>query len=1223
MCIAEALLRVPDDATQERLIRDKLSAADWDRHMGRSPSLFVNASTWALMLTGRLVRLRDYEGQSAGAAVRRLVARLGEPVVREAVNYAMRIMGRQFVMGRTIEDALDNARALESRGYRYSYDMLGEAARTRRAAAGYFEAYKHAIVAIGLRANSGSGALADRPGISVKLSALHPRYEVGKAERLQEELVPLVLALARHAASARIGLTIDAEETERLDLSLDVVEAIAADPQLEDWNGLGVVVQAYQKAAPSVIDWLADLARRHRRRLMVRLVKGAYWDAEIKRSQELGLPGYPVFTRKPSTDVSYLACARRLLDQPALFYPQFATHNAHSIAAVLEFADHARDFEFQRLHGMGETLYEELVENHLVGVACRIYAPVGQHEDLLAYLVRRLLENGANSSFVNRIQDDHLPIEEIVADPIATVRALARVPHPRIPVPREMYLPERLNSQGIDLADRSRLAELARAMSVADGRAWEAGPIIGGEEQLNGAREAVSPADGARTIGRVAEASEADVERALAVASGAAASWAATPVEERARCLDSAADLMEANMPALMALAVREAGKTINDAVAEVREAADFCRYYAHRARQDLGKPLVLPISVGGVGRAELAGGGVFGCISPWNFPLAIFTGQVAAALVAGNAVVAKPAEQTPLMAAEGIRLLHRAGIPVDVLHLLPGDGAAIGGAIVADPRVSGVVFTGSTEVALAINRTLAKRARGHPPLIAETGGQNAMIVDSTALPEQVVRDAVVSAFQSAGQRCSALRVLFIQQDIAGRIIDMLAGAMDELRVGDPALLATDVGPVIDEEAQAMLEGHIKRMRSDGRLIARARLASGTDRGTFVAPAAFEIDRLSLLQREVFGPVLHVIRYPADRLPQVIEAINDTGYGLTLGIQTRIDATWRFIFDRVRIGNTYVNRNQIGAAVGVQPFGGQGRSGTGPKAGGPHYLHRFVTSRPANGHASGSIPTPARPAAPATLADIRLERTSLDRALKAADAAQSSWALTPDERRAEWLDRAAAAFEASPEAIAGPDDSGAAAADAADYLRFCAAQLRSTLAAPQPLPGPTGERNELSFQPRGLIASLCMGAPDLASFTRQIAAPLACGNVVLAWHPEPERAARVASLLTDAGVPGGALRILETNGSARLSEFLSDPRLAGVSFSGPPEIALEIARILASRDALIVPLVIHDERFEASIGLPPCGSPHYLSRFVFERTLTIDTTSSGGNASLLSLGSEP
>ena len=948
MCIAEALLRVPDEATQERLIRDKLSVADWERHIGHSPSLFVNASTWALMLTGRLVRLRDDEGQSAGAAVRRLAARLGEPVVREAVNYAMRIIGRQFVMGRTIEDALHNARALEGRGYRYSYDMLGEAARTRRAADRYFDAYKRAIATIG-RAAAGA-AVADRPGISVKLSALHPRYETRQAERLQQELVPRVLTLARDAASAGIGLTIDAEEAERLDLSLDVVEAVAADPRLEGWNGLGVVVQAYLKAAPSVIDWLADLARRKRRRLMVRLVKGAYWDAEIKRSQELGLPDYPVFTRKPSTDVSYLACARRLLDQPALFYPQFATHNAHSIAAVLEFAGDARDFEFQRLHGMGEALYEELVENNPVGVSCRIYAPVGKHEDLLAYLVRRLLENGANSSFVNRIQDDHLPIEEIVADPIATVRALARVPHPKIPVPREMYLPERLNSRGIDLADRTAVAELEKAMSVADGRIWDAGPIIGGKERLEGARNAVSPANTSRTIGRVTEASEADVERALALASRAAATWAATPVKERARCLERAADLMEANMLSLLTLAVREAGKTINDAVAEVREAADFCRYYAHRAREDLGGPLVLPVSIGGVGRVELAGGGVFACISPWNFPLAIFTGQVAAALVAGNAVVAKPAEQTQLMAAEGVRLLHRTGIPADVLHLLPGDGATIGGTIVADPRVSGVVFTGSTEVALTINRTLAKR-RGHPPLIAETGGQNAMIVDSTALPEQVVRDAIVSAFQSAGQRCSALRVLFIQQDIADRIIDMLAGAMDELRVGDPALLATDVGPVIDEAAQAMLEGHIKRMRGDGRLIARARLDSGTDRGTFVAPAAFEIDRLSLLQREVFGPVLHVIRYPANRLPQVIEAINETGYGLTLGIQTRIDATWRFIFDRVRIGNTYVNRNQIGAVVGVQPFGGQGRSGTGPKAGGPHYPHRFVASRPANGHA--------------------------------------------------------------------------------------------------------------------------------------------------------------------------------------------------------------------------------------------------------------------------------
>ena len=1222
MCIAEALLRVPDEATQERLIRDKLSTADWDRHLGRSPSLFVNASTWALMLTGRLIRLRDYEGQSAGAAVGRLMARLGEPVVREAVNYAMRIMGRQFVMGRTIDDALVNARPLEIRGYRYSYDMLGEAARTRQAADRYFESYKRAIAAIGRAARGDT--VAERPGISVKLSALHPRYEMGQADRLQDELAPMVLALARHAASAGIGLTIDAEEAERLDLSLDVVEAIAADQQLENWNGLGVVVQSYQKAAPFVIDWLADLAHRHRRRLMVRLVKGAYWDAEIKRSQELGLPGYPVFTRKPSTDVCYIACARKLLDQPALFYPQFATHNAHSIAAVLELAGNARDFEFQRLHGMGETLYEELVEKHPVGVACRIYAPVGLHEDLLAYLVRRLLENGANSSFVNRMQDDRLPIEEIVADPIATVRALARVPHPHIPLPREMYLPERLNSSGIDLGDRTTLAELARAMSEADGRTWSAGPIIGGEERLDGARQVASPADHARPVGRVAEASGADVQRALALADAAAASWAATPVDERARCLDRAADLIEENMPALMTLAVREAGKTINDAVAEVREAADFCRYYAHRARQDLGRPVILPIAADGVSRVELVGGGVFGCISPWNFPLAIFTGQIAAALVAGNSVLAKPAEQTPLIAAEGVRLLHRAGIPADVLHLLPGSGAEIGGAIVADERVSGVVFTGSTEVALAINRTLAKRGRGHPPLIAETGGQNAMIVDSTALPEQVTRDAIVSAFQSAGQRCSALRVLFIQEDVADRIIDMLAGAVDELRIGDPALLATDVGPVIDEEAQAMLEGHIKRMRTDARLIARARLGSATDRGTFVAPAAFEIDRLSLLQREVFGPVLHVIRYPGDRLSQVIEAINGTGYGLTLGIQTRIDSTWRFIFDRVRIGNTYVNRNQIGAAVGVQPFGGQGRSGTGPKAGGPHYLHRFVASRPGNGHAASPIPTPTRSTSPATLADIRLDRSSLDQALGAAEAGARSWALMPGELRADCLERAATALEAARELIGERSERrNDPAGEAAGYLRFCAAQLRSTLAVPQPLPGPTGERNELSFQPRGLVACLCVGDPDLTSFVRQIAAPLACGNAVLAWYPEPDRAAHVASRLVESGLPSNVLQILPEDGSAGPRELLFDPRLAAVSFSGPPGIASEIGRMLAERDISIAPLILHSERLETIIGCPPWGSPHYLSRFVFERTLTVDTTSSGGNASLLSLGAEP
>ncbi len=942
MCLAEALLRVPDAETVDRLIKDKIATADWEAHLGRSESLFVNASTWALMLTGRVVRLDERETKDLAGTLRRLVHDSGEPVIRSAVTQAMRILGRQFVMGRTIQEALARARDNEKRGYRYSYDMLGEAARTMADAKRYFEAYRDAITAIGAAAGAG---VIDGPGISVKLTALHPRYEFAQRQRCLDELAPRLKALALEAKRQDIGLTVDAEESSRLDLSLDVIEAVSGDPDLKGWDGLGVAVQAYLKRAPCVLDWLADMARRHGRRLMVRLVKGAYWDTEIKLAQEAGLDGYPVFTRKVSTDVCFLACAKRLFANTEVFYPQFATHNAHTLAAVLEMAGGSRDFEFQRLHGMGEALYDQVVGTEAMNLPVRIYAPVGSHEDLLAYLVRRLLENGANTSFVNRIVDEALPVEEIIADPVAQVRRLEEIPHPRIPLPADLFGPGRRNSAGVDLADPQALAPLGQAMAEAAGRAWRAAPIIGGSEQRGVARPVLDPADTRRQVGEVVEAGPEHVEQALARAAQAAPGWDATPAEERAACLERTADLMQENLAELMALSVREAGKTIADAVAEVREAVDFCRYYAARARADFAGPQAMPGPTGERNEVALHGRGVFVCISPWNFPLAIFTGQVSAALAAGNAVIAKPAEQTPLIAAAAVRLLHRAGVPGDVLHLLPGAGPRLGAPLVRDRRTAGVAFTGSTETGRLINRALAERDGPIVPLIAETGGQNAMIVDSTALPEQVVRDVLISAFQSAGQRCSALRVLFVQDDVAEKMLSMLSGAMAELVVGDPAWLSSDVGPVIDAEALAMLEGHARRMSAEGRLIARAGLGPGTEHGTFCAPAAFEIDALSRLQREVFGPILHVIRYRADRLDEVIDAVNATGYGLTLGIHSRIDSTVEYIHKRVRVGNTYVNRNMIGAVVGVQPFGGEGLSGTGPKAGGPHYLHRFATER--------------------------------------------------------------------------------------------------------------------------------------------------------------------------------------------------------------------------------------------------------------------------------------
>ena len=941
MCLAEALLRIPDAETVDKLIRDKIAAADWHSHLGHSGSLFVNASTWALMLTGRL--LRPENENDVGDALRRLIARSSEPVWRQAVTAAMRILAGQFVMGRTIEEALDRAREPERHGYRHSYDMLGEAARTMPDAERYHAAYAHAIAAIGGAAAGASVEAA--PGISVKLSALHPRYEIAQRERIARELLPVLLGLARQARDAGIGFTIDAEEADRLEPMLDIVEALALAPELAGWDGLGLAVQAYQKRALPLVDWLADVARRAKRRLMVRLVKGAYWDTEIKRAQERGLDGYPVFTRKLATDVSYLACAKQLFAAGSALYPQLATHNAHSLAAILELSGGRTDWEFQRLHGMGEALYDEVVGRDKMNRPCRVYAPVGGHEDLLAYLVRRLLENGANTSFVNRIVDERAPIDEIVADPIARLAALPRKPHPKIPLPRDLFQPERCNSQGLDLADPRALADLRKGLAEALRLPARAAPIVGGTELAGTKISVFDPSDRRRQIGTVVAAGPEAVEQALARAVHAAPSWNNTPAEQRAAILERAADLYEQHRAALMALIIREGGRTVPAALSEVREAVDFLRYYAARARAEFAMPQRLPGPTGEQDEIGLHGRGVFACISPWNFPLSIFTGQIAAALAAGNAVIAKAAEQTPLVAAAAVRHLLAAGIPGDVLHLLPGDGETVGAALVADPRIAGVAFTGSTETGRAINQSLAARPGPIAPLIAETGGQNAMIVDSSALAEQVVADTLVSAFDSAGQRCSALRLLYVQDDIADRLLPMLAGAMAELRIGDPALLATDVGPVIDEPARQALERHAARMAREGRLLYQCPLPAGTEHGTFFAPRAFEIDSAGRLEREVFGPILHVVRWRADRLDAVCDEIAATGYALTLGIHSRIDETVRHVLSRLGVGNSYVNRTMIGAVVGVQPFGGERLSGTGPKAGGPRYLHRFAVER--------------------------------------------------------------------------------------------------------------------------------------------------------------------------------------------------------------------------------------------------------------------------------------
>ncbi|WP_027864664.1 trifunctional transcriptional regulator/proline dehydrogenase/L-glutamate gamma-semialdehyde dehydrogenase [Massilia alkalitolerans] len=1020
MCLAEALLRIPDSETADRLIADKISRGDWKKHLGESPSLFVNAATWGLLITGKLVSTNSEK--NLGSALTRLIAKGGEPLIRKGVDMAMRMLGNQFVTGQTIEEALKNSRENETRGYRYSYDMLGEAALTEADARNYYASYESAIHAIG-KASNGRG-IKDGPGISIKLSALHPRYSRAQYARVMGELLPRVRSLVLLAKQYNIGINIDAEEADRLEISLDMLESLAFDPELAGFEGIGLVVQAYQKRCPFVIDFVVDLAKRSSRKFMVRLVKGAYWDAEIKRAQVDGMPGYPVYTRKVYTDVSYLTCARKLLAASDIIYPQFATHNAHSLSVIYTWAkaDGIKNYEFQCLHGMGETLYDQVVGSNKLDKACRIYAPVGSHETLLAYLVRRLLENGANSSFVNQIVDEKVAIDTLLADPFEQARAAGGKPHPAIALPLQLFGAERKNSSGLDLVNEHTLT--ATAEGLAKQRQHKAMPLIAGPVEGSETAKVVNPAMSSDVVGQVQEATRADVDTALAAAAAFAGEWETTGVETRAAILERTADLFEQNGTELMALAVREAGKSLPNAIAELREAVDFLRYYAVEIRAAKAEGALGPVT----------------CISPWNFPLAIFTGQVAAALAAGNVVLAKPAEQTPLIAHRAVELFLEAGCPRAALQLLPGRGEVVGAALTSDSRVKGVIFTGSTEVAQLINRTLAKRAEQEGidiPLVAETGGQNALIVDSSALPEQVVQDVLSSAFDSAGQRCSALRVLFLQEDIADKTITMLKGAMQELRVGSPDRLATDIGPVIDSEAQRNLLAHIERMRATARSHFALELPDSVNNaGTFVPPTVLEIGSMAELKHEVFGPVLHIVRYRRADLPKVVDTINATGYGLTLGVHSRIDETIDFIVARAHVGNIYVNRNIVGAVVGVQPFGGEGKSGTGPKAGGPLYLKRL-------------------------------------------------------QRHAAPLMEHSRTFDAGLDALLGWLRNNGHT----DVATLAQAYGRTALNGVEiALPGPTGERNTLAFTPRGTV--LC--APKTAAgLLNQLAASLANGNRAL------------------------------------------------------------------------------------------------------------------------------
>ena len=1027
MCLAEALLRIPDAATRDALIRDKIAGGDWRAHLGHSPSPFVNAATWGLLVTGRLAATRDETGLSA--ALTRLIARGGEPVIRRGVDLAMGLMGEQFVAGRTIEEALRNAAAMEAKGFTYSYDMLGEAALTAADAATYLAAYEEAIRAIG-EASAGRGVLRG-PGISIKLSALHPRYARAQRDRVLAELLPRAADLARRARGYGIGFNIDAEEADRLDLSLDILERLATESDLAGWDGLGFVVQAYGKRCSYVVDVLIDLARRSRRRLMVRLVKGAYWDSEIKRAQVDGLADFPVFTRKAHTDVSYLACARKLLAAPDAVFPQFATHNAQTLASIVEMAGpdfQLGQYEFQCLHGMGEALYEAVISGETMPRPCRIYAPVGTHETLLAYLVRRLLENGANTSFVNRVADEAVPLEALVADPVAAVEGAEDpgAPHERIALPRALHGPARADAAGLDLADEAALTRLGEGLAVSGRTVWRAVPS--GCDPATADAAVLNPADHRDRVGSWRPATQAEIERALTKAAMSAPVWAASPPARRAVCLRAAAEAFEARMPVLIGLIVREAGKSYANAVAEIREAVDFLRYYAAEAERTLD---------GGCDPL-----GPIACIAPWNFPLAIFVGQVAAALAAGNPVLAKPAEETPLVAAEAVRILHAAGVPEDALHLLPGDGA-VGGALVGDDRVQAVIFTGSTAVAKGIQCRLAERLSHHGepvPLIAETGGLNAMIVDSSALPEQVVADVIASAFDSAGQRCSALRILCLQAEIAERTLTMLKGALGEQTVGDPRRLSVDIGPVITAEAADRIRGHVAAMRARGFAVHQLPLPEGSEAGTFVPPTLIEIDRVGDVEAEVFGPVLHVLRYDRADLNRILADVDATGFGLTFGLHSRIDETITRVLAQVGAGNRYVNRSVIGAVVGVQPFGGSGLSGTGPKAGGPLYLGRLVR----------------RPGAAA-----------FDR-LTAGEAALGPYLA--------WL-------------------RGTGRGEIADALAAATYPCRGEIA----LCGPVGERNLYALRPRGCVAAI---AATEAGLLLQLGAILGSGNRAVVIAPD-------------------------------------------------------------------------------------------------------------------------
>ena len=1189
MCLAEALLRVPDKHTQDALIRDKISQGQWSSHLGSSDSLFVNASSWGLLITGTMVNYADKRQQARFGLLKKTIGRLGEPVIRKSMNYAMKVMGKQFVMGETITAATERAADKEQKGYVYSYDMLGEGARSMKDAQRYLKAYQDAIDVIGkVAVASGKNDPRKVPGISVKLSAIHPRYEFTHKARVMAEIVPKLKALCLQAKQYNIGLTVDAEESERLDISLDIIEAVFSDSDLGDWGGFGIALQAYQKRAIFVVDWLRDLTVRVDRKMMVRLVKGAYWDTEIKNAQKDGHQHFPVFTRKSSTDVSYHACANKLLEYRDTIYPQFATHNAYSAATIVELAgDDKEGFEFQCLHGMGDSLYDQIVS--LESIQCRIYAPVGHHEDLLAYLVRRLLENGANSSFVNAIVDESQPVESLLEDPVEKTQRLKDKYNQQIIKPIALYHdPKGLgrdNSKGLDLTDISAITPLKAALDN-----WFENNKLNASDIPAGAVAVKNPANHSEIIGFHQHHDKDAMLAMIDTAQATFPSWSQTPVADRAALLCRVADILERHTDELIALCIKEAGKIAQDGIDEVREAVDFCRYYAEKA-----------IEIAADERLEARG--VVLCISPWNFPLAIFLGQVAAAIATGNTVLAKPAEQTSLIALRTIELMKSVGLPEGVVQAVIARGSEVGSVIIPDERVQTVMFTGSTQTGTIISQTLAARGGDQVPLIAETGGQNCMIVDSTALPEQVVDDVISSGFQSAGQRCSALRVLFLQEDIADGVINMLTGALAELHVGDPAQLSTDIGPVIDEKALASLNAHSDYMQKHGKLLYQCKIADdvASNEQFFFAPRLYEINDINVLKQEVFGPCVHIVRFKGDEIEQVVDKVNGTGFGLTMGIHTRIEHRAFDLAKLSRAGNVYINRNMIGAIVGVQPFGGRGLSGTGPKAGGPNYLTRLVIEKATpDAEQFNLLPSQVE----ALDGDNKSDAESI-LFMDKANSAEKNWRLTELNTRISCVRQLLAKI-----AHVGIVD------DLADDLNSTLTSARSQLIdiekrmkKPTFLPGPTGESNILYLENRGNIICFADATVSFHFWVLSIVTALATGNTVVSVVSDLyyDEAIAFRDKFLSTGVEEGVFQVARLR---HLSTMLSHPALAGVVVDSNCDRKHYISEKLAEREGAILP-VISSEYFDSLI-----------QRLLTEKTVSIDTTASGGNTSLMTLVEE-